>query len=397
MTEKKNILLGICGGIAAYKSCELVRLLIKAGHQVTTVMTQSATEFIHPNTFHALSSHPVYSDSEIQNQTMTHIQLTRQADVFLIAPATANTIAKISNGICDNLLTTLVAARNCPLALAPAMNTHMWLNIANQRNIRQLQEDGVFLFGPDTGSLACGENGAGRMLEAKELLENLPLLWTEKKLTGKKVILTAGATYEAIDPVRGITNLSSGKMGIVLAKACLYAGAEVKLILGQTNTEHILPKAIEIIHAHNARQMEQAVFHNIADADIFIGVAAISDYRVKNVAAEKIKKESATSTLTLELVQNPDILAAVASLPNPPLCVGFAAESEHLLAYAEQKRQNKKLPMLVANLVNDTMGKDQTKMIILDNNGSTPYQEMNKNDAAKIIIDHLGTLLNNRN
>ena len=234
----KHILLGITGGIAAYKSCELVRLLKKQGHSVSVVMTDSATEFVSPLTFQALSGNPVLSDtySGASNNGMAHINLTREADAFLIAPATANTIAKIANGLADNLLTTLAAARKCPLAVAPAMNVEMWNNPANLRNIAQLASDGITVFYPNSGEQACGEIGTGRMVEAVDLADLLEDLWTPKLLSGKKVLITAGATFEAIDPVRGITNISSGQMGMALARACRAAGAKVTLIYGQIQT-----------------------------------------------------------------------------------------------------------------------------------------------------------------
>lgn len=393
MSQNKKIIVGVTGGIAAYKSCELVRQLVKQGHHATVVMTHSATQFVHPNTFQALTNEPVYIEMASENtKPMAHINLTREADAFIIAPASANTIAKIANGICDNLLTNLVAARACPLAIAPAMNTQMYLNPANQRNLKQLEQDGVTIFGPAQGELACGETGSGRMLEAHELADLLPSLWTEKTLLGKKIVLTTGATYEAIDPVRGITNISSGKMGIALAKACQYAGAEVSLILGQT-TQNTFPVGIKRTHVQSADDMLQAVTHEIKEADIFISVAAISDYKVKNKSSQKIKKEANTKEITLELTQNSDILAFVANLPNPPFCVGFAAESEHLLTYAENKRIKKNIPMIVANLVQNAMGQDNNKIAILDNNGTNEFPLMTKDEAAKAIVHHLTSLL----
>ena len=395
--ETKNILLGVTGGIAAYKSCELVRLLVKQGHQVTVVMTKAATGFIHPETFHALSGQPVFTESLTQQeQTMAHIELTRKSDVFLIAPASANTIAKIANGLCDNLLSNLVAARNCPLAIAPAMNTQMWTNPANQRNVQQLQKDGITLFGPASGELACGETGAGRMLEPSELIDLLPTLWTPKILSGKKVLLTNGATYEAIDPVRGITNISSGRMGQALARACLYAGAEVTVVSGMVKSGISMPVGVHTIPLQSANQMADAVEAKIADTDIFIGVAAVSDFRVANKNAQKIKKTHTDDTISIELTQNPDILATVANLTNPPFCVGFAAESENLLEYAEQKRQRKNLPMLVANLVQSAMNQEDTEITILDHSGATAFDRMSKDQAAQQIVTHIAKLLNER-
>ena len=289
----KHILLGISGGIAAYKSCELVRLLKKQGHSVTVAMSRAATEFVSPLTFQALSGNPVLAEThsgENGGNGMAHINLTREADVFLIAPASANTLAKIANGIADNLLTNLAAARKCPLAVAPAMNVEMWFNSANLRNIAQLQADGITVFPPASGEQACGEVGVGRMPEAAELADLLPDLWTSKSLQGKKVLITAGATFEAIDPVRGITNLSSGQMGMALARACRAAGAEVSLIYGQLQTG--IPAGLAYTEqAVSAEAMYQAVMQQVDTQDVFISVAAVADYKVKNSSAQKIKKD----------------------------------------------------------------------------------------------------------
>ena len=287
----KHFLLAINGGIAAYKSCELVRLLKKQCHSVSVLMTDSATEFVSPLTFQALTGNPVLSDtySGASNNGMAHINLTREADAFLIAPATANTIAKIANGLADNLLTNLVAARKCPLAVAPAMNVEMWNNPANLRNIEQLVSDGITVFYPNSGEQACGETGTGRMVEAVDLADLLEDLWTPKLLSGKKVLITAGATFEAIDPVRGITNISSGQMGMALARACRAAGAKVTLIYGQIQTA--LPAGLaHFEQTVSAEAMYQAVHRHIHEQDIFISVAAVADYKVKNSSNEKLKK-----------------------------------------------------------------------------------------------------------
>ena len=289
----KHILLGISGGIAAYKSCELVRLLKKQGHSVTVAMSRAATEFVSPLTFQALSGNPVLSDTHSGDgggNGMAHINLTRAADVMLIAPATANTLAKIAHGVADNLLTNLAAARKCPLAVAPAMNVEMWFNPANQRNIAQLRQDGVHIFEPASGEQACGEVGVGRMLEAAELADLLADVWTPQTLAGKKVLLTAGATFEAIDPVRGITNISSGQMGLALARACRAAGAEVTLIDGQVQAP--IPAGLaQVVQAVSAEAMHAAVHRHIGSQDIFIAVAAVADYKVKNSHAQKLKKD----------------------------------------------------------------------------------------------------------
>ena len=389
----KHILLGITGGIAAYKSCELVRLLKKQGHSVSVVMTDSATEFISPLTFQALTGNPVLSDtySGASNNGMAHINLTREADAFLIAPATANTIAKIANGLADNLLTNLVAARKCPLAVAPAMNVEMWNNPANLRNIEQLVSDGITVFYPNNGEQACSETGTGRMVEAVDLADLLEDLWTPKLLSGKKVLITAGATFEAIDPVRGITNISSGQMGIALARACRAAGAEVTLIYGQIQTA--LPAGLtHSEQAVNAEAMYQAVHRHIPKQDVFISVAAVADYKVKNSSNEKLKKNG-NQPPVIELTENPDILASVAALPSPPFCVGFAAESHQVLEFARAKRLRKNVPMLVANQVSVSMGKPTNQITIIDDLAETSFPETSKRQAADEIVKRLAELL----
>ncbi|MFD1243830.1 bifunctional phosphopantothenoylcysteine decarboxylase/phosphopantothenate--cysteine ligase CoaBC [Paralysiella testudinis] len=390
----KHILLGISGGIAAYKSCELVRLLKKQGHEVSVAMSRAATEFVHPNTFQALSGNPVLVDTHGSGDGngMAHINLTRAADVMLIAPATANTLAKIAHGVADNLLTNLAAARKCPLAVAPAMNVEMWFNPANQRNIAQLRQDGVHIFEPASGEQACGEVGVGRMLEAVELADLLADVSTPQTLAGKKVLLTAGATFEAIDPVRGITNISSGQMGLALARACRAAGAEVTLIYGQVQAP--IPAGLaQAVQAVSAEAMYAAVHRHIGRQDIFIAVAAVADYKVKNSHAQKLKKDLSGSPPLIELAENPDILASVAALPQPPFCVGFAAESERVLEYARIKRAKKNIPMLVANQVAQAMGKDSNQVTILDQHGETALPHMSKADTATAIVAHLAGLL----
>lgn len=398
MKNSKQILLGISGGIAAYKACELVRLFKKQGHSVTVAMSQAASEFVSPLTFQALSGNPVLIEThegESGGNGMAHINLTRQADVFLIAPATANTLAKIAQGIADNLLTNLAAARKCPLVVAPAMNVEMWWNPANQRNIAQLQADGITVFQPNVGEQACGEVGVGRMLEAAELAELLPDIWATKSLQGKKVLITTGATFEAIDPVRGITNISSGQMGMALARACRAAGAEVSLIYGQVQTA--LPIGLaHMEQAISAEAMYQAVMRQIAEQDVFISVAAVADYKVSNRSCQKLKKEAAGTPPIIELTENPDILASVAKLPKPPFCVGFAAESEHILEYARAKRLRKGVPLLVANDVSVAMGKPTNQIILLDDQQETVLPETDKAEAAQAIVQRLAELLPSR-
>lgn len=390
----KHILLGISGGIAAYKSCELVRLLKKQGHSVTVAMSRAATEFVQPLTFQALSGNPVLAETHAggSGNGMAHINLTREADVFLIAPASANTIAKIAHGIADNLLTNLAAARKCPLAVAPAMNVEMWFNPANRRNIAQLISDGITVFPPASGEQACGEIGVGRMLEAVELADLLPDVWTAKPLQSKKILLTAGATFEAIDPVRGITNISSGQMGMALARACRAAGAEVTLIYGQIQTA--LPAGLaHVEQAVSAEAMYRAVMKHIDRQDVFISVAAVADYKVKNSSAQKLKKDCTGTPPVIELEENPDILASVAALPDAPFCVGFAAESQNVLEYARAKRLKKGIPMLVANDVAVAMGKTVNRITIIDEQGETEFPETDKQQAAAAITARLAALL----
>ena len=390
----KHILLGVSGGIAAYKACELVRLLKKQGHEVSVAMSRAAAEFVSPLTFQALSGNPVLSETHdgAAADGMAHIRLTREADAFLIAPATANTLAKIANGIADNLLTNLAAARTCPLAAAPAMHVHMWRNPANQRNIAQLTADGITVFPPESGDLACGETGEGRMAEPATLAELLPDLWTEKILRGKNVLITAGATFEPIDPVRGITNLSSGKMGAALARACRAAGARVTLVHGLMQAA--LPAALhETVSAARAQDMYREVMARAADNDIFIAVAAVADYTVKNAAAHKIKKDGSGTPPVIELAENPDILAAAAALPHPPFCVGFAAESRNVLEYARAKRLKKNIPLIAANDVSLAMGGDDNQITLIDKHGETALPKSGKDQAAAAIVGRITHLL----
>ena len=391
----KHILLGISGGIAAYKSCELVRLLKKQGHSVTVAMSRAATEFVSPLTFQALSGNPVLAETHSGGNGgngMAHINLTREADVFLIAPASANTIAKIACGIADNLLTNLAAARKCPLAIAPAMNVEMWFNPANQRNIAQLLADGITVFQPAEGEQACGETGVGRMPEAAELADLLPDMWADKLLQGKKVLITAGATFEAIDPVRGITNISSGQMGMALARACRAAGAEVSLVYGQIQTG--IPAGLaHVEQAVSAEAMYRAVMNRIGGQDVFISVAAVADYKVKNSSLQKIKKDGNGTPPVIELTENPDILASVAKLAQPPFCIGFAAESENVAEYGRAKRIKKGIPMLVANDVAVAMGKAVNRITIITEAGETTFPETDKNQAAAEIVKQLAAQL----
>ncbi len=385
-TNSKRIVLGITGGIAAYKAAELTRLLIKQDVDVQVVMTESACHFITPTTMQALSGKPVLlSQWDESNNGMAHINLSREATAILVAPATADFIAKLAHGLADDLLSTLCLARNCPLLIAPAMNRQMWENAATQRNIAQLKADGVIVLGPESGLQACGEEGLGRMLEAEQLAQAVMANFQQKLLSGVKVLLTAGPTYEAIDAVRGITNRSSGKMGYAIAQAAVELGAEVSLVSG---TVALTPPAgVLLFKVESADQMLAAVKKLVADCDIFIGVAAVADYRVAQASAQKIKKNG--ENLTLELVPNPDILAYVASLPKPPFCVGFAAETENLKAYAEQKRRAKKLPLLAANLAQEAIGADDNELILFDDAGEHLLPRADKLTQARALMQHI--------
>lgn len=387
----KKLVLGITGGIAAYKAAELVRLLIKNGVDVQVVMTEAAQHFITPVTMQALSGKRVFTDmwdASIPNG-MPHIELSREADAILVAPASADFMAKIVHGNADDLLSTLCLARDCPLLVAPAMNKQMWENPATQRNIQQLIADGVTILGPDSGDQACGETGLGRMSEPEDLLEMLIASQQPKLLAGKRVLITAGPTVEAIDPVRAITNFSSGKMGYAIAKQAQAMGAEVTLVSGPTRLDK--PIVSKVIDVSSADQMLDAVMQQINEQDIFIGVAAVADYKPAKPSAEKIKKSE--QSLTLELLPTEDILATVSSLATPPFCVGFAAESEHLLEYAEAKRKKKRLPLLVANLVQESMGLDHASVIMLDDTGSHPLLHTSKDGIAQYLLQHIADMI----
>ena len=389
--QHRKIVIGVTGGVAAYKSAELVRLLVKAGAEVHVVLTEAGARFVTAVTFQALSGNPVWTDlwdARVPNN-MAHIDLGREADAILVAPATADFIARLAQGRADDLLTTLCLARDVPLIVAPAMNRQMWEAPATRRNVAQVLEDGVTVFGPAAGEQACGEVGMGRMLEPEELFERLEGFFVPKRLTGRKVVITAGPTFEAIDPVRGITNISSGKMGYALARACVQAGAEVVLVSGPVSLP--VPAGVRRVSVSGAREMREAVFAALPGADVFIGVAAVADYRPLEVAEHKMKKKD--GILTLSLTQNPDILADVAALPDAPFCVGFAAESQDLDAYAEGKRQKKGLPMLVGNLVQDGMGADDNVVVLYDDAGRHPLPRAPKAEVAGGIVAHLATLL----
>lgn len=380
----KKILLGVTGGIAAYKAAELTRLLQKQGATVQVAMTEAATHFVGAVTFQALSGQPVFTDqwdARMANN-MAHIDLSREADAVLVAPASADFLAKVAHGQADDLLTTLVLARDCPLLVAPAMNRQMWENPATQRNAATLAADGITLLGPACGDQACGEVGAGRMLEPAEIVEDLIAFFQAKPLAGKRVLLTAGPTFEALDPVRGITNLSSGKMGYALARACAQAGAAVTLVSGPTGLA--CPRGVLRVEVTAALEMQREVLARAGESDVFIGVAAVADYRPAAPSAQKIKKNAAA--MTVELVKNPDILAEVAALPRPPFCVGFAAESHDLATYAEGKRVNKKLPLVVGNLISDGFGGEDNTVVLFDAAGAHPLVTASKTEVARSIV-----------
>ena len=389
----KHIVLGLSGGIAAFKTAELCRALVKAGVTVQVVMTEAAEHFIGAVTMQALSNRSVYTSQWDQREpnAMAHINLTRQADAVLVAPASADFMAKLAQGSADELLSLLCLARpmeRCPLLLAPAMNRQMWENPATRRNIAQLRRDGIVVLGPDEGTQACGETGMGRMLEPADLVEELIGFFQPKLLPGVRVLLTAGPTFETIDAVRGITNLSSGKMGYSVARAAVEAGAQVTLVSGQTGLKP--PRGVKVVDVVSAQQMLNAVTDRVDEADIFISVAAVADYYVTNPSEQKIKKDA--HILTLELAPNPDILANVVNLPKAPFCVGFAAESENLLEFAEAKRKRKKLPLLAANQVQTAINREDNELILLDDDGQHPLPRGPKIDVARKLVAHIAKL-----
>lgn len=389
----KRVVLGVTGGVAAYKAAELARLLVKEGAQVDVVLTEAGAQFVGAATFQAISGRPVWQglwDLRMDN-AMAHIDLSRGAALILVAPATADFLAKLTHGMADDLLSTLCLARDCPLLVAPAMNRQMWQNPATQRNIIQLVNDGVNIFGPGIGEQACGETGAGRMLEATEILDDVIAFLQPKSMAGKRVLITAGPTFEAVDPVRGLTNASSGKMGFALARACIEAGAQVTLVAGPVALS--TPRGATRIDVTSALQMRDAVMQTVDAADVFISVAAVADYRPVENATHKMKKSAAMS---IDLVANPDILAEVAARPNAPFCVGFAAESQNLASYAEGKRVAKKLPLVVGNLVQDGLGGDQNVVTLFDAKGAHPLPQGDKLKVAREIIKHLAVLVGKR-
>jgi phosphopantothenoylcysteine decarboxylase/phosphopantothenate--cysteine ligase len=390
----KKIVLGISGGIAAYKTPELARQLMQEGASVQVVMTEAATQFVTPVTMQALTGNPVFTsqwDNSINNN-MAHIELSRSADAIVIAPTSADLMAKLSLGLADDLLSTLCLARDCPLLLAPAMNKQMWEHAATQRSIERLNQDGVTLLGPASGFQACGEVGMGRMLEPSEIAEQVIAFFQKKTLAGKKVLITAGPTFEAIDPVRGITNHSSGKMGFAIARAAIEAGAQVHLIAGPCDLETPLDATGNITRTdvRSAKEMHAATL-KAADCDIFFAVAAVADWGIAKPAKEKIKRQGKEAP-SIEFIANPDILLDVAKVVKTkngkpyPYCVGFAAESTDLEVHATEKRQRKGIPMIVGNIGPDTFGSDLNQLLVVDESGSKKIAKAEKLQLARQLI-----------
>ena len=393
--ERKHLVVGMTGGIAAYKICELVRRLQDEGATVQVVMTAGAQQFVTTTTMQALSGRPVETDQWLSTtaNAMPHIELTRNADALIVAPATADFLAKLAHGLADGLLSALALARDrsrTALLVAPAMNVEMWDNPATQRNVAQLRADGIEILGPASGAQACGETGFGRMLEAHEMLDDIVAFFQPKTLTGKRVLVTAGPTFEPIDPVRGISNLSSGKTGFAIARAAREAGADVTLIAGPTALA--TPRAVQRVDVTTAREMMNAVTSHLP-ADLFISVAAVADWHVSNAAAKKIKKSAGATAPTLQLAANPDILAAVAALPSAPFCVGFAAESDDVIENARRKRSTKNIPLIVANRAQDVFGSDHSELSLISVNGVTTLPTADKTTQARRLIAEIALRL----
>lgn len=396
----KHIVLGLTGGIACYKAAELCRALVKQGASVQVVMTEAAGQFITPVTMQALSNRPVYHsqwDAREPNN-MAHINLSREADAILIAPCSADFMAKLLHGRADDLLSLMCLARpieRVPLLLAPAMNREMWAHPATQRNLAQLRQDGAHVFDVGTGEQACGETGDGRMLEPEDLLEDLVAFFAPKTLAGRHVLVTAGPTFEAIDPVRGITNLSSGKMGFAIARAAREAGAAVTLVAGPVHLA--TPRGVRRIDVQSARDMQQAVAQQVDQAGIFIATAAVADWRVANEADRKLKKDGTGRVPALEFVENPDILAQVAQSERARsgalYCVGFAAESHDLLAHAQAKRLRKGVPLLVGNIGPATFGQDDNALLLVDAHGAVELPRASKRDLARQLMAEIARRL----
>ncbi len=392
----KQVLLALSGGVACYKVAELTRLLVKAGATVQVMMSEAAEAFITPVTMQALSNRPVYTsqwDAREPNN-MAHINLSREADVMLLAPASADMIARLVQGRADELLSLTALARpreRCGLLVAPAMNREMWTHPATQRNIAQLQADGAQVLGPGHGDQACGEVGDGRMLEPQQLLDAVIAHFQPKLLQGRRLLITAGPTFEAIDPVRGITNLSSGKMGFAIARAAAEAGAEVTLIAGPVHLP--TPAGVRRIDVTSAQQMLEAVLPRAPQHEVFVATAAVADWRPAQLNEHKIKKDGKKSAPTFELTENADILATVAALPDAPYCVGFAAESQDLVKHAREKLLRKKLPLVVGNLGPATFGKDDNSLVLVEADRETELPRAGKLALARQLVAEIARRL----
>ena len=388
----KNVLLGVTGGIAAYKSAEIVRHLKKSGSSVRVVMTKSAEEFITPLTLQALSGNRVSSellDAEAE-AAMGHIELAKWADAILIAPATANTIARLSSGRGDDLLSTVTLAFDGPVSLAPAMNQAMWRDERTQENLDRLIQKGYEVCGPGSGEQACGDIGLGRMLEPLEILQIFSNSFTKGKMSGKRVLITAGPTQEPIDPVRFITNRSSGKMGYNLAEAAIESGARVTLISGPVDIPK--PSNCNFVSVETAQEMYDAVMHHVKEKDVYIGTAAVSDYRPVNTSNQKIKKDGSGKPITLELEENKDILKSVSELQDKPYVVGFAAETDNLLVNADKKLKGKNLDLIVANDVSDKeigFNSEQNEVTLITSKEKTLIERQSKKKVSRQIIDFI--------
>ena len=389
----KHLVLGLSGGIACYKAAELCRALVKVGATVQVVMTDAAEHFMTAVTMQALSGRAVFTsqwDSR-EGNNMAHINLSREADAIVVAPASADFMAKLLHGGADDLLSLMCLARprdQVPLIVAPAMNREMWSNPATQRNVVQLKADGIHVLDVGQGEQACGETGDGRMLEAEEILEDLQAFFTPQIWLGKSVLVTAGPTYEAIDPVRGITNLSSGKMGFAIARAARQAGADVTLIAGPVSLP--TPRGVKRFDVRSARDMHAQVHSQVGQADVFISTAAVADWRPDTQAEKKIKKDGSGETPKLGFLENPDILASVAQSDRAQqgalFCVGFAAESHDLLLHAKAKRIRKQVPLLVGNIGPSTFGQDDNALLLVDANGARELPRASKQDLAHDLI-----------
>jgi len=399
----KRIVLGLTGGIACFKAAELCRSLVKAGAKVQVVMTEAAAQFITPVTMQALSGQSVYTSQwdAREGNNMAHINLSREADAILIAPASADFMAKLIHGKADELLSLMCLARpiqKVPLILAPAMNREMWAHPATQRNVAQLKQDGTYVLGVGQGDQACGETGDGRMLEAEEILEELLAFWTPKVLQGQQVLITAGPTYEAIDPVRGITNLSSGKMGFAIARAAQQAGADVTLVAGPVSLP--TPRGVARIDVRSALQMHEVVQKLAVSAQVLIAAAAVADWRPATSADQKIKKDGSGDTPALTFVENPDILATAAQSERARsgalFCVGFAAESHDLLAHATAKRARKGVPLLVGNIGPSTFGQDDNALLLVDDKGAKELPRDAKTKLAQDLIQEIAQRMGQR-